>query len=109
MTVNENAYTSKEYLSKELLNYVLNLELLPKIEAPEWGIRYIFFRVKREKIIVATSVCTGGSNMPPAYCISYLRIPPESDAKKSPTAYAAGDFLAEDEGFEFWEVSTFFN
>ena len=27
------------------------------------------------KIKVATSVCTGGSNMPPAYCILHLRIP----------------------------------
>lgn len=28
----ENAFASKEYLSKELLQYVLNLELLPEIE-----------------------------------------------------------------------------
>ena len=28
----ENAFISKEYLSKELLQYVLNLELLPEIE-----------------------------------------------------------------------------
>ena len=28
----EDAFVSKEYLSKELLRYVLNLELLPKIE-----------------------------------------------------------------------------
>ena len=29
-----------------------------------------------------------------------VRIPPESDAKKRPTAYAVRRFLAEDEGFE---------
>ena len=34
---------------------------------------------------------------------------PESDAKKSPTALAVGDFLAEDEGFEFPQVITFCN
>jgi len=28
----ESAFVSKEYLSKELLRYLLNLELLPKIE-----------------------------------------------------------------------------
>ena len=28
----EEAFVSKEYLSKELLQYLLNLELLPKIE-----------------------------------------------------------------------------
>jgi len=28
----EDAFASKEYLSKELLQYVLNLELLPEIE-----------------------------------------------------------------------------
>ncbi len=28
----ENAFVTKEYLSKELLRYLLNLELLPKIE-----------------------------------------------------------------------------
>ena len=28
----EDAFVSKEYLSKELLQYLLNLELLPKIE-----------------------------------------------------------------------------
>ena len=28
----ENAFASKEYLSKELLRYVLSLELLPEIE-----------------------------------------------------------------------------
>ena len=28
----EEAFVSKEYLSKELLQYVLNLELLPEIE-----------------------------------------------------------------------------
>ena len=28
----ENAFATKEYLSKELLQYVLNLELLPPIE-----------------------------------------------------------------------------
>lgn len=28
----EDAFVSKEYLSKELLRYVLSLELLPKIE-----------------------------------------------------------------------------
>ena len=32
------------------------------------------------KIKVATSVCTGGSNMPPAYCILHLRI--SADAKR---------------------------
>lgn len=31
-TVPEDAFASKEYLSKELLRYVLNLELLPEIE-----------------------------------------------------------------------------
>ncbi len=31
-TVSEDAFASKEYLSKELLQYVLNLELLPEIE-----------------------------------------------------------------------------
>ena len=31
-TVPEDAFASKEYLSKELLQYVLNLELLPEIE-----------------------------------------------------------------------------
>ena len=30
--VQEEAFVSKEYLSKELLQYVLELELLPKIE-----------------------------------------------------------------------------
>ena len=29
---NENGFVSKEYLSKELLQYVLNLEFLPTIE-----------------------------------------------------------------------------
>jgi hypothetical protein len=29
---NENAFVSKEYLSKELLQYLLNLEMLPAIE-----------------------------------------------------------------------------
>jgi len=28
----EDAFVSREYLSKELLNYVLTLELLPEIE-----------------------------------------------------------------------------
>lgn len=28
----ENAFASKEYLSKELLQYMLSLELLPEIE-----------------------------------------------------------------------------
>ena len=28
----ESAFASKEYLSKELLSYLLNLEILPKIE-----------------------------------------------------------------------------
>ena len=28
----ENAFVSKEYLSKELLHYVLNMELLPDIQ-----------------------------------------------------------------------------
>ena len=28
----EDAFASKEYLSKELLNYMLSLDLLPKIE-----------------------------------------------------------------------------
>ena len=28
----ENAFVAKEYLSKELLSYMVNLELLPKIE-----------------------------------------------------------------------------
>lgn len=32
-TPDENAFASKEYLSKELLQYVLNLELLPEIES----------------------------------------------------------------------------
>ena len=31
----ENAFASKEYLSKELLQYLLSLELLPKIEDGE--------------------------------------------------------------------------
>ncbi len=31
-TPQEDAFVSKEYLSKELLQYLLNLELLPKIE-----------------------------------------------------------------------------
>ena len=31
-TAQEDAFVSKEYLSKELLQYLLNLELLPKIE-----------------------------------------------------------------------------
>lgn len=31
-TVPEDAFVSKEYLSKELLHYVLGLELLPEIE-----------------------------------------------------------------------------
>ena len=31
-TVPEGAFSSKEYLSKELLHYVLSLELLPEIE-----------------------------------------------------------------------------
>ena len=31
-TPDEEAFASKEYLSKELLQYLLNLELLPKIE-----------------------------------------------------------------------------
>ena len=31
----EDAFASKEYLSKELLNYVLSLDLLPKIEDRE--------------------------------------------------------------------------
>ena len=30
--VQENAFASKEYLSKELLQYMLSLELLPEIE-----------------------------------------------------------------------------
>ena len=34
----EDAFASKEYLSKELLQYLLHLELLPKIEKiPEQG------------------------------------------------------------------------
>ena len=36
----EDAFVSKEYLSKELLQYVLSLELLPEIEDRGWGIRY---------------------------------------------------------------------
>lgn len=31
-TAQEDAFVSKEYLSKELLHYLLNLELLPEIE-----------------------------------------------------------------------------
>lgn len=31
----ENAFASKEYLSKELLQYMLRLELLPEIEEKE--------------------------------------------------------------------------
>jgi len=31
-TSHEDAFASKEFLSKELLRYVLNLELLPEIE-----------------------------------------------------------------------------
>ena len=31
-TAQEDAFVSKEYLSKELLQYLLSLELLPKIE-----------------------------------------------------------------------------
>ena len=31
---NEQAFASKEYLSKELLQYLLHLELLPPIETP---------------------------------------------------------------------------
>ena len=31
-TASEDAFASKEYLSKELLQYLLNLEMLPEIE-----------------------------------------------------------------------------
>ena len=31
-TPDEDAFASKEYLSKELLHYMMNLELLPEIE-----------------------------------------------------------------------------
>lgn len=34
-TPQEDAFVSKEYLSKELLRYVLHLELLPEIEEKE--------------------------------------------------------------------------
>ncbi len=34
-TAQEDAFASKEYLSKELLQYVLSLELLPEIEDRE--------------------------------------------------------------------------
>ena len=33
----EDAFTSKEYLSKELVKYLLSLELLPEIEDGETG------------------------------------------------------------------------
>lgn len=36
-TAQEEAFASKEYLSKELLQYVLNLELLPEIHNNEQG------------------------------------------------------------------------
>ena len=36
----------------------------------------IFFRLGRKKIMVSTSVCTGRSNMPQAYCIRIVRISP---------------------------------
>ena len=35
----ETAFVSKEYLSKELLQYVLSLQLLPEIEEKEQEIR----------------------------------------------------------------------
>ena len=35
----EEAFASKEYLSKELIQYLLHLELLPKIEEEECGIQ----------------------------------------------------------------------
>jgi len=38
----ENAFATKEYLSKELLQYVLQLELLPKIEPEENNAAKIF-------------------------------------------------------------------
>ena len=38
-----------------------------------WRFVCIFFR-KRKKIMVATSVCTGGSNSPPDCCIYIIRI-----------------------------------
>ena len=34
-TPQEDAFVSKEYLSKELLRYMLNLELLPEIDSAE--------------------------------------------------------------------------
>ena len=40
----------------------------------------------------ATSVCTGGSNMPPAYCDCIFQIPPK--AKKKTTLWVVF-FLAE--------------
>ena len=34
------------------------------------------------KIKVATSVCTGGSNMPPAYCDWIIRVPPTNSKSR---------------------------
>ena len=38
-SLQEDAFVTKEYLSKELLQYMLGLELLPEIENRESGIR----------------------------------------------------------------------
>jgi hypothetical protein len=46
----------------------------------------------RAQIKVATSVCTGGSNMPPAYCDLIVRVAPQM--KKAEMAKAISAFLA---------------
>jgi len=49
-----------------------------------WRFVCIFFRA-RKKMIVATSVCTGGSTMPPAWCIYIFRISICSKEKEEDT------------------------
>ena len=41
----------------------------------------IFIFLRKMKIIVATSVCTGGSNMPPAYCDLIFESLPQTKIK----------------------------
>ena len=63
-------------------------------------IRLHFLLQPQKKIKVDTSVCTGISNMPPAYCILGLRISAHEEKKKAAGAKAPTAFLVRVSRFE---------
>ena len=60
--------------------------------------RYAFS--PKAKIIVATSVCTGGSNLPPAGCMEMGSSPMSTEKKEKPHRMVWFLFLVDDIGLE---------